>query len=173
MVQVLLKVVDGTTVDDAVNIMQEAHMNGLAMVTQCSQVCAGTLCVQCSWWREGLGCLHAAQLASGSAGSCAGQGHAMSTAVRACTLARHGASVLWRPAPALSWWATMRWLGCSGLPSRPPGHQVAPEKNLASPLTPSLQDKAEQYCENLRLNGLISTIEPAGGGGSSGGPEAS
>lgn len=42
------------------------------------------------------------------------------------------------------------------------------------PLTPSLQDKAEQYCENLRLNGLISTIEPAGGGGgSSGGPEAS
>ncbi|KAI7837781.1 hypothetical protein COHA_008410 [Chlorella ohadii] len=70
-VQVLLKVVDGTTVDDAVNIMQEAHMNGLAMVTQCSQ------------------------------------------------------------------------------------------------------DKAEQYCENLRLNGLISTIEPAGGGGSSGGPEAS
>lgn len=35
------------------------------------------------------------------------------------------------------------------------------------------QDKAEQYCENLRLNGLISTIEPAGGGGSSGGPEAS
>jgi ATP-dependent Clp protease adaptor protein ClpS len=70
-VQVLLKVVDGTTVDDAVNIMQEAHINGLAMVTQCSQ------------------------------------------------------------------------------------------------------DKAEEYCENLRLNGLISTIEPAGGGGSSGGPEAS
>lgn len=53
MVQVLLKVVDGTTVDDAVNIMQEAHINGLAMVTQCSQVWAGTL-PQRSWRREGL-----------------------------------------------------------------------------------------------------------------------
>jgi ATP-dependent Clp protease adaptor protein ClpS len=33
-----MKVVEGTTVDDAVNIMQEAHVNGLALVTQCSQV---------------------------------------------------------------------------------------------------------------------------------------
>ncbi|EFN54094.1 hypothetical protein CHLNCDRAFT_31972 [Chlorella variabilis] len=65
-VQVLMKVVEGTTVDDAVNIMQEAHINGLAMVTQCAQ------------------------------------------------------------------------------------------------------DKAELYCESLRLNGLIATIEPAGTGGSDG-----
>jgi hypothetical protein len=27
-----------------------------------------------------------------------------------------------------------------------------------------LQEKAELYCESLRLNGLISTIEPADGG---------
>lgn len=27
-----------------------------------------------------------------------------------------------------------------------------------------LQEQAELYCESLRLNGLISTIEPAGGG---------
>ena len=32
-----------------------------------------------------------------------------------------------------------------------------------------LQDQAEQYCESLRLNGLIVTIEPAGDGGSGGG----
>lgn len=37
-VQVLMKVVEGTTVDDAVNIMQEAHVNGLALVAQCAQV---------------------------------------------------------------------------------------------------------------------------------------
>lgn len=33
------------------------------------------------------------------------------------------------------------------------------------------QEDAERYCEGLRGNGLISTIEPAGGSGS--GPEAS
>jgi len=37
-VQVLMKVVDGTTVDDAVNIMQEAHLTGVALVAQCAQV---------------------------------------------------------------------------------------------------------------------------------------
>ena len=38
------------------------------------------------------------------------------------------------------------------------------------------QEDAERYCEGLRLNGLISTIEPqggAGGGSGNGGPEAS
>ena len=34
------------------------------------------------------------------------------------------------------------------------------------------QEDAERYCEGLRGNGLISTIEPAGGK-SGGGPEAS
>jgi hypothetical protein len=33
------------------------------------------------------------------------------------------------------------------------------------------QEDAERYCEGLRMNGLISTIEPAGGRGG-GGPEA-
>lgn len=43
-VQVLLKVVEGYTVDDAVNVMHEAHMNGLAMVTQCAQEDAEKYC---------------------------------------------------------------------------------------------------------------------------------
>lgn len=36
-VRVLLKVVEGYTVDEAVNVMQEAHINGLALVTMCAQ----------------------------------------------------------------------------------------------------------------------------------------
>jgi len=43
-VQVLLKVVDGLTVDDAVNVMQEAHVNGLALVTCCAQETAESYC---------------------------------------------------------------------------------------------------------------------------------
>lgn len=37
MVSVLLKIVEGFTVDEAVNCMQEAHINGLALVTMCAQ----------------------------------------------------------------------------------------------------------------------------------------
>jgi hypothetical protein len=33
-----MQVVEGTTVDDAVNIMNEAHANGLALVAECAQV---------------------------------------------------------------------------------------------------------------------------------------
>eukprot|EP00884_Botryococcus_braunii_P019979 jgi/Botrbrau1/6665/Bobra.0202s0013.1 len=69
-VQVLLKIINGLTVDDAVNVMQEAHQNGLA----CAVV--------------------------------------------------------------------------------------------------SVQEEAEQYCEGLRNNGLISSIEPCGGGGREDGPVA-
>ncbi|KAL3683296.1 hypothetical protein R1sor_001318 [Riccia sorocarpa] len=36
-VQVLMKVIPGMSVDSAVNIMQEAHVNGLAVVIICSQ----------------------------------------------------------------------------------------------------------------------------------------
>lgn len=43
-VQVLLKVVDGYTVDDAVNVMQKAHIDGLACVISCSQEEAETYC---------------------------------------------------------------------------------------------------------------------------------
>mmetsp|Transcript_3030 Transcript_3030/g.10917 ORF Transcript_3030/g.10917 Transcript_3030/m.10917 type:complete len:181 (+) Transcript_3030:99-641(+) len=45
-VQVLLKVIDGLTVDDAVNVMQEAHVNGLACVIQCGQEQAENYCEQ-------------------------------------------------------------------------------------------------------------------------------
>eukprot|EP00803_Ostreobium_quekettii_P004954 evm.model.scf_2980.2 EVM.evm.TU.scf_2980.2 scf_2980:12014-13822(+) len=43
-VQVLMKVVDGLTLDEAVNAMQEAHINGLALVTCCAQEMAETYC---------------------------------------------------------------------------------------------------------------------------------
>lgn len=62
-----MKVVDGTTVDDAVNIMQEAHVNGMALVTQCSQVgpCVGGRGV-----REGRrGALDGEDTAAGSVGA--------------------------------------------------------------------------------------------------------
>jgi len=43
-VSVLMKVVDGLTVDEAVNVMTEAHMNGLACVIVCSQADAERYC---------------------------------------------------------------------------------------------------------------------------------
>eukprot|EP00877_Chromochloris_zofingiensis_P014099 jgi/Chrzof1/8943/Cz03g30050.t1_CLPS1 len=36
-VKVLLKTVDGLTVDDAVVVMQEAHESGVALVVACAQ----------------------------------------------------------------------------------------------------------------------------------------
>ncbi|WOL06589.1 ATP-dependent Clp protease adapter protein CLPS1, chloroplastic [Canna indica] len=45
-VQVLMKVIPGMTLDNAVNIMQEAHHNGLAVVIICSQVDAEEHCTQ-------------------------------------------------------------------------------------------------------------------------------
>ncbi|KAJ3677400.1 hypothetical protein LUZ60_003124 [Juncus effusus] len=45
-VQVLMKVIPGMTVDNAVNIMQEAHINGLSVVIICSQAEAEDHCTQ-------------------------------------------------------------------------------------------------------------------------------
>ncbi|XP_048604496.1 ATP-dependent Clp protease adapter protein CLPS1, chloroplastic-like isoform X5 [Brassica napus] len=45
-VQVLMKVIPGMTVDNAVNIMQEAHINGLAVVIVCAQADAEQHCMQ-------------------------------------------------------------------------------------------------------------------------------
>ncbi|RDX93998.1 ATP-dependent Clp protease adapter protein CLPS1, chloroplastic [Mucuna pruriens] len=45
-VQVLMKVIPGMTLDNAVNIMQEAHHNGLAVVIICAQVDAEDHCMQ-------------------------------------------------------------------------------------------------------------------------------
>lgn len=45
-VQVLMKVIPGMTIDNAVNIMQEAHHNGLAVVIVCAQVDAEDHCLQ-------------------------------------------------------------------------------------------------------------------------------
>ena len=41
--QALLKVA-GLTVEEALNVMQEAHANGLALVTVCSQEQAESIC---------------------------------------------------------------------------------------------------------------------------------
>ncbi|KAK1301994.1 hypothetical protein QJS10_CPB12g01482 [Acorus calamus] len=45
-VQVLMKVIPGMTLDNAVNIMQEAHYNGLAVVIICTQADAEDHCMQ-------------------------------------------------------------------------------------------------------------------------------
>ncbi|CAM8943610.1 unnamed protein product [Rhodiola kirilowii] len=45
-VQVLMKVIPGMTVDIAVNVMQEAHVNGLAVVIICGQNDAEDHCMQ-------------------------------------------------------------------------------------------------------------------------------
>ncbi|KAF3431816.1 hypothetical protein FNV43_RR26552 [Rhamnella rubrinervis] len=45
-VQVLMKVIPGMTLDNAVNIMQEAHHNGLSVVIICTQADAEEHCMQ-------------------------------------------------------------------------------------------------------------------------------
>ncbi|TMX02351.1 hypothetical protein EJD97_021860 [Solanum chilense] len=60
-VQVLMKVIPGMTVDNAVNIMQEAHHNGLAVVIICAQADAEEHCTQL----RGNGLLSSIEPASG------------------------------------------------------------------------------------------------------------
>ena len=60
-VQVLMKVIPGMTVDNAVNIMQEAHYNGLSVVIVCGQADAEEHCAQL----RGNGLLSSIEPASG------------------------------------------------------------------------------------------------------------
>ena len=60
-VQVLMKVIPGMTVDTAVNIMQEAHYNGMAVVIVCGQPDAEEHCMQL----RGNGLLSSIEPASG------------------------------------------------------------------------------------------------------------
>ncbi|KAK9278983.1 hypothetical protein L1049_028565 [Liquidambar formosana] len=60
-VQVLMKVIPGMTLDNAVNIMQEAHYNGLAVVIICAQMDAEDHCMQL----RGNGLLSSIEPASG------------------------------------------------------------------------------------------------------------
>ncbi|XP_073015269.1 ATP-dependent Clp protease adapter protein CLPS1, chloroplastic-like [Primulina eburnea] len=60
-VQVLMKVIPGMTLDNAVNIMQEAHYNGLSMVIVCGQSDAEEHCTQL----RGNGLLSTIEPASG------------------------------------------------------------------------------------------------------------
>ncbi|ONK65415.1 uncharacterized protein A4U43_C07F36860 [Asparagus officinalis] len=60
-VQVLMKVIPGMTLDNAVNIMQEAHHNGLAVVIICAQADAEEHCTQL----RGNGLLSSIEPASG------------------------------------------------------------------------------------------------------------
>ncbi|XP_044493524.1 ATP-dependent Clp protease adapter protein CLPS1, chloroplastic [Mangifera indica] len=60
-VQVLMKVIPGMTLDNAVNIMQEAHYNGLSVVIICSQADAEDHCMQL----RGNGLLSSIEPASG------------------------------------------------------------------------------------------------------------
>lgn len=52
--RVLLKAVDGYTIEDALNVMQEAHQYGIALVTECSQEKAEEICENIR--RSGLIC---------------------------------------------------------------------------------------------------------------------
>lgn len=61
-VQVLMKVIPGMTLDNAVNIMQEAHINDLAVVIICAQADAEEHCMQL----RGNGLLSSIEPASGS-----------------------------------------------------------------------------------------------------------
>ncbi|KAM7270159.1 hypothetical protein ACFE04_029373 [Oxalis oulophora] len=61
-VQVLMKVIPGMTLDNAVNIMQEAHHNGLAVVIICAQADAEEHCTQL----RGNGLLSSIEPASGN-----------------------------------------------------------------------------------------------------------
>ncbi|KAI0498801.1 hypothetical protein KFK09_019694 [Dendrobium nobile] len=60
-VQVLMKVIPGMTLDTAVNIMQEAHYNGLSVVIVCAQADAEEHCMQL----RGNGLLSSIEPASG------------------------------------------------------------------------------------------------------------
>ncbi|XP_021910143.1 ATP-dependent Clp protease adapter protein CLPS1, chloroplastic [Carica papaya] len=60
-VQVLMKVIPGMTLDNAVNIMQEAHYNGLSVVIICAQADAEDHCMQL----RGNGLLSSIEPASG------------------------------------------------------------------------------------------------------------
>ncbi|KAG6759665.1 hypothetical protein POTOM_036149 [Populus tomentosa] len=60
-VQVLMKVIPGMTLDNAVNIMQEAHYNGLSVVIICTQADAEGHCMQL----RGNGLLSSIEPASG------------------------------------------------------------------------------------------------------------
>ncbi|XP_057766906.1 ATP-dependent Clp protease adapter protein CLPS1, chloroplastic [Salvia miltiorrhiza] len=61
-VQVLMKVIPGMTLDNAVNIMQEAHHNGLSVVIICAQADAEEHCMQL----RGNGLLSSIEPASGT-----------------------------------------------------------------------------------------------------------
>ncbi|KAK4767415.1 hypothetical protein SAY87_023420 [Trapa incisa] len=60
-VQVLMKVIPGMTLDTAVNIMQEAHYNGMSVVIICAQADAEEHCMQL----RGNGLLSSIEPASG------------------------------------------------------------------------------------------------------------
>ncbi|KAL5579980.1 hypothetical protein UlMin_012422 [Ulmus minor] len=60
-VQVLMKVIPGMTLDSAVNIMQESHYNGLSVVIICAQADAEQHCMQL----QGNGLLISIEPASG------------------------------------------------------------------------------------------------------------
>ncbi|KAK4426701.1 ATP-dependent Clp protease adapter protein CLPS1, chloroplastic [Sesamum alatum] len=60
-VQVLMKVIPGMTLDNAVNIMQEAHHNGMSVVIICAQADAEEHCMQL----RGNGLLSSIEPASG------------------------------------------------------------------------------------------------------------
>lgn len=134
-VRVLLKVVEGFTVDEAVNCMQVwCAVADAALVRTHGR--AGR-----RWLRRGGCALQAA-------------GWQWRRVLRAAPAWHDFARVLNRPAHAPT-----------PAPLAPgPASQEAHINGLAL-VTMCAQETAERYVESLRMNGLISTLEPAGPGG--------
>lgn len=52
-------------------------------------------------------------------------------------------------------------------PQQMPGHLQEAHLNGMACVIECAQEDAEKYCEGLRGNGLMASVEPAGGGGDS------
>ncbi|THG03060.1 hypothetical protein TEA_010734 [Camellia sinensis var. sinensis] len=167
-VQVLMKVIPGMTVDNAVNIMQEAHINGMSVVIICAQVDAEDHCMQL----RGNGLLSSVEPASG--------GWLEMVVVEAMRGGRR-------------WWYYRRKSRKMSPPYRVllhndnynkreyvvqvlmkviPGMTVDNAVNIMqeahingmSVVIICAQVDAEDHCMQLRGNGLLSSVEPASGG---------
>lgn len=153
-VRVLLKVVEGFTVDEAVNCMQ-------ASVCHCVYFMFGVHYVMRLhvWrgWQGGRACWRGGRR------------------VEAPQAARHWSrgsprALCCRAAaqPCAHRMCLPRRAELPRSHARPPGPGPAPQEahvNGLALVTMCAQETAERYVESLRMNGLISTLEPAGPGG--------
>lgn len=151
-VKVLLKTVEGLTVDDAVNCMQvgcEAFGSSSSTVTVTASGDSG--CAQQAWFRQ----------ANGATSSGVG---ALSVGAISVPAATTSATSYCCGAPAASPVVGLRpcWTHVCRAHQQTAAVvalQEAHETGVAM-VTACAQDKAETYVETLRLNGIIASMEP-------------